>query len=100
MKPGSKDIKLKVLITGDELFELQRHSYQMVEAFGLDRRIENYQGKRPIGLYSWDFDCLLAVIECALEDKKEYPDRDAPEYKALMSLYLRLKEENREFDKR
>ena len=100
MKPGSKDIKLKVLITGDELFELQRHSYQMVEAFGLDGRVENYQGKRPIGLYSWDFDCLLAVIECALEDKKGYPDRDAPEYKALMSLYLRLKEENRKFDKR
>src|SRR6056297_1700288 len=98
MKPGAKDIKLKVLITGDELFELQRHSYQMVEAFGLDRRIENYQGTRPIGLYSWDFDCLLAVIECALEDKKEYPDRDASEYKALMSLYLRLKEENRKFD--
>ena len=100
MKPGSKDIKSKVLITGDELFELQRHSYQMVEAFGLDRRIENYQGKRPIGLNGWDFDCLLAVIESALEDKKEYPDRDAIEYKVLMSLYLRLKEENREFDKR
>ena len=25
----------------------------MVEAFGLDRRIEKYQGKRPIGYYSW-----------------------------------------------
>ena len=37
----------------------------MAEAFGLDRRIENYQGKRPIGLFSWDFDCLLAVIEDA-----------------------------------
>ena len=76
MKPGSKDIQLKILITGDELIELQRHTYQMAEAFGLDRRIENYQGKRPIGFYSWDFDCLLAVIECALEDKKEYPDKD------------------------
>lgn len=99
MKPGSKDIKLKILITGDELFELQKHTYHMAESFGLDRRIENYQGKRPIGLYSWDFDCLLAVIEYALEDDKDYPDNNASEYKALMSLYLRLKEENRKFDK-
>ena len=97
MKPGSKDIKLNILITGDELYELQRHTYQMVEAFGLDRRIDNYRGKRPIGLYSWDFDCRLAVIEGALEDKKDYPDKDAPGYKALMDLYLRLKDENRKF---
>ena len=70
MKPRSKNIKLKILITGDELFELQKHTYHMAESFGLDRRIENYQGKRPIALYSWDFDCLLAAIEYALEDDK------------------------------
>ena len=98
MKPGSKDIRLNILITGEELTELQRHTYQMAEAFGLDQRIDNYRGKRPIGLYSWDFDCLLAVIEGALEDEKYYSDKDAPGYKALMNLYLRLKDENRKFD--
>ena len=47
---------------------------------------------------SWDFDCLLAAIEYALEDDKDYTDKNASEYKALMSLYLRLKEENRKFE--
>ena len=98
MKPGSKDIKLNILITGEELTQLQRYTYQMAEAFGLDRRIDNYQGTRPIGLYSWDFDCLLAVIEGALEDKNHYPDKDDAGYKAFMNLYLRLKDENRKFD--
>lgn len=88
MKPGSKDIKLNILISGDELVELQRHTYQMAEAFGLDMRIENYQGKRPIGFYSWDFDCLLAVIEDALDDQSVYPDKNDRGYRALMKRYL------------
>jgi hypothetical protein len=98
LKPGSKDKKLQILISGEELSELQRHTWQMAEAFGLDRRIENYQGKRPIGLFSWDFDCLLAVIEDASDDPKEYPDKSEPEYKALKSLFIRLKGEYRKFD--
>ena len=98
MKIRSKDIKLQIRISGEELFELQRHTWQMAEAFGLDRRIENYQGKRPIGLYSWDFDCLLAVIEDALDDPKEYPDKNESGYKALKSLLERLKAEYRKFD--
>jgi hypothetical protein len=98
MKPGSKDIKLEILISGNELLELQRHSRQMAEAFGLDRRIENYKGTRPIGLYSWDFDCLLAVIEIALDDSTEYPDRNDSGYIALKMLLSRLKVEYRKFD--
>ena len=97
MKPGSRDIKLPVLISGEELSELQRHSWQMVEAFGLDRRIENYKGKRPIGLYSWDFDCLLAVIEYVIDDPKEYPDKNGLGYIALRKLYDRLKVEYQKF---
>jgi len=69
----------------------------MVEAFGLDKRIERYQGKRPIGLYSWDFDCILAVIEDVLEDRIEYPDKGHPSYMALKSLYEHLKKEYRKF---
>lgn len=97
MKPGSKDIKLEILISGEELSELQSHSWQMAEAFGLDRRIENYKGKRPIGLHSWDFDCLLAVIEMALDDPEEYPDKEDQRYIALKNLFDRLKIENRKF---
>ncbi len=98
MKPGSRDIKLPILISGEELSELQRHSWQMVEAFGLDRRVENYKGKRPIGLYSWDFDCLLSVIENVIDDPKEYPDKNDSGYIALRKLYDRLKAEYQKFE--
>jgi hypothetical protein len=97
MKPGSRDIKLQVMISGEELSELQRHSWQMTEAFGLDRRIENYRGKRPIGLYSWDFDCLMAVIDNVIDDPKEYPDKSDSGYLALRKLYDRLKIEYHKF---
>ena len=98
MKPGSRDIKLEILITGKELSELKRHSWQMVEAFGLDKRIEKYQGKRPLGLHSWDFDCILAVIEDALNDLNEYPDKNHSSYITLRSLYDRLKAESQKFN--
>ncbi|MCI5130750.1 MAG: hypothetical protein D3904_04345 [Candidatus Electrothrix sp. EH2] len=98
MKPGSRDIKLQIKISGEELSELQRHTWQMSEAFGLDTRIANYKGKRPIGLYSWDVDCLLIVIEYSLNDPKEYPDKNSPGYKALKSLFERLKVEYKKFE--
>ena len=66
MKPGPKDTPYRVLITGRELEELKKHTWQMAEAFGLDRRIEMYQGKRPITLYAWDLDCLVDVMTDAL----------------------------------
>ncbi len=47
MKPGSQDQQHKLLICGDELRELKRHTYSMAEAFGLDTKIENYKGTRP-----------------------------------------------------
>lgn len=93
MKPGKNDVKLAILITGDELDELKRFAWEMVEAFGLDRRIEAYAGKRPIGFYSWDVDCLLAVIDNALKDTKAYPDKTSAAYAALKRLGARLKEE-------
>ncbi len=65
----------------------------MTEAFGLDRWIENYQGKRPIGFYQWDLDCLLDVIDIVLNDPKDYPDRNTEGFKVLKELYNRLKSE-------
>jgi hypothetical protein len=90
VKPGRNDKKLEILIAGEELDELQRFTYQMSEAFGLDRRIGNYVGKRPIGLYAWDVECLLAVIDSALEDPSEYPDPSSPGHQALARLHERL----------
>ena len=71
MKPCSGDIRHKVLITGDELRELKRHTGSMAEAFGLDRKIEAYQGTRPITLYRWDLECLMDVIDCELGDPRQ-----------------------------
>ena len=93
MKPGRRDIRHKVLITGDELRELKRHTGSMAEAFGLDRKIEAYQGTRPITLYRWDLECLMDVIECEQADKREYPDNTASEYLALKRLGDRLRTE-------
>jgi hypothetical protein len=95
MKPGPNDVKLTILITGDELLELQRFTIDMAEAFGLDRRIEAYSGKRPIGFYGWDVDCLLAVIDLALKDQHAYPDKSSSAYAALKRLRERLQEEYR-----
>ncbi len=95
MKPGPNDVKLKILITGDELLELQRFTLDMAEAFGLDRRIEVYSGKRPIGLYRWDLDCLLAVMDNAVKDLRAYPDKASSSYAALKRLHDRLQEEYR-----
>ena len=92
MKPGKNDIKVNILISGNELTELKRHSGMMIEAFGLDSRIENYKGTRPIGFYRWDLECLLDTIDCVIDDKEEYPNKNDPSYLSLMNLYNRLKE--------
>jgi hypothetical protein len=91
MKPGRRDIKYKILITGLELQELQRFTSCMAESFGLDSRIDAYQGQRPIGLYRWDLECLQDVISSALTDPVEYPDHATPGYAALRGLYGRVR---------
>jgi hypothetical protein len=95
VKPGRYDVQLKLRISGDELRELKRHTYLMAAAYGLDRRIERYAGTRPLGLYRWDLDCLIDVIDIALKDKSEYPDKDSPEFSALERLGQRLRREYR-----
>ena len=90
MKLGSKDKAYKFLINGPELEELKRHTWELVDAFGLDRKIEQYKGTRPIGLYRWDMDCLTDVLEMVMRDKRLYPDNSSPEYKAVQTLYERL----------
>jgi hypothetical protein len=93
MKRGSRDIRHTVLIKGDELRELKRHTGSMAEAFGLDRKIESYQGTRPLTLYRWDMECLMDVIDVELNDPRQYPDKTTPEYLALKSLGERLRNE-------
>ena len=101
MKPGRRDIQHKVRITGDELRELKRHTGSMAEAFGLDPKIEPYEGTHPIILYRSDLEYLMDVIDCELGDPKEYPDKTSSVYLALKSLGERLREEyNRHYGKK
>ena len=90
MKPGPKDARYLILITGRQLEELKKLTGEMAEAFGLDGRLEAYQGKRPITLYAWDLDCLEDVISDALTVSPEYRDRSGPGYEALLQLQDRL----------
>ena len=91
MKPDKRDRKVKILITDQELEELQKHTGSMAESVGLDRRIGNYRGKRPIGLYSWDLECLLDVLSIALKNSKEYPSEGTKEHEVNQWLYQQLK---------
>ena len=78
-----------------ELDELQRFDWMIAEAFGLDRRIATYRGVRPIGLYRWDIECLVDVIDSVLDDPEYYPTQDSPAYQAIKNLRDRLQmEEN------
>ena len=61
----------------------------MAEAYGLDRRIENYQGARPIGLCRWDMECLLDVLAHVIKSRDEYLNDNASARKALSELRAR-----------
>jgi hypothetical protein len=92
MKPSKNDIPVRLRISGRQLEELQRHTGAMCEAFGLDRKVDNYKGVRPISFYSWDMDCILDVLRMALDDVSEYPDQQDEGYIQLHQLYLTLKQ--------
>ena len=92
MKIPKNEIPAKIKISGIQLEELQKQSFQMTEAFGLDRKIENYKGTRAITLYRWDIECITDILNLTLEDFSEYPDRNDIKYKELKKLNLKLKE--------
>lgn len=85
MKPGSKDIKIFLKFTQEELYLLQENTWQMAESFGLDTRIDNLTGKRKVGFYSWDLECL----EMVAEDLKKQPDVDQ---NIVNGLYEKIKQ--------
>jgi hypothetical protein len=62
LKQGKNDIKVYIKFETEELELLQENTWQMAESFGLDSRIDNLTGKRKVGFYSWDLDCLESVV--------------------------------------
>ena len=99
MKPGKRDKKYDILITGKELQELKRYGYSMAESFGLDRRVMLYQGKRPLGLYRWDIECLLDTISDEIQRSSNYPSQESEEYQAFSNLQRRLQDIYREIER-
>ena len=90
MRPGKYDRKHHLLIKGAELRELKE--LDLPESFGLDRRIERYQGKRPLGLYRWDLEGLLAGLSLALDQPDDY-DSPRANKRAIKKLHDRLQVE-------
>lgn len=68
MKPGSKDIQVFLQFEEAELKLLQENTYLMAESFGLDRRIDSLTGKRKVGFYLWDLECLEMVVDDILNE--------------------------------
>ena len=91
MKPGKHDRRHQVLIKDAELRVLKELS--LPESFGLERRVERYQGKRPIGLYRWDLECLLDTLSLEMTDRPWHPRLRRRDLTALESLYGRLRKE-------
>ena len=92
IKPGSADKKFYLHVTKDEADELVFHAYDLVECFGLDRRISKYKGKKPLGLYKWDIEALFEVYSSILENDPDhdYADRQSDQYCAMRSLVDKL----------
>ena len=91
MKPGKHDRRHQVLIKDAELRVLKELS--LPESFGLERRVEQYQGRRPSSLYRWDLECLLDTLSLEMTDRPLHPRPRRRDLAALQSLYDRLRKE-------
>ena len=67
------DKTCRIVIDGAELVELKRHAHQIPECPGLDRRIQRYDGNRPLAISLDELDWLVAVLDAVLHDPKGYP---------------------------
>jgi hypothetical protein len=57
----------------------------LAESFGLDRRIERHEGKRPLGLYRWHLECLVESLAMVLDGRYygELPPNRRPTVQGL-----------------
>lgn len=85
-EPGSD--KWYVRFTDEESDDLVWNSCWLNECFGLDRRIGNYKGVKPIGLEAWEIEALYEVYSSLLENDPEYDckDTEPDRYPAMKNL--------------
>ncbi|MGA8233951.1 MAG: hypothetical protein WB795_20915, partial [Candidatus Acidiferrales bacterium] len=91
VRPGKYDRKHQILISGVELRQLKL--LPLPESFGLEGRLQRYEGKRPIGLYRWDLECLLETLSLETADRPQHPRLRKKNIDALKSLHDRLRKE-------
>jgi len=92
MNPGKNDIKTNIFIEGDELDAIQNVCYVFTECFGLDSRIAKYKGKRPLGLYQWDYECLITGFDYIVNNEKGRKEVSISELQLLGNLLKRIHE--------
>jgi len=63
----------RIVIEGAELVELKRHAFQIPGCPGLDKRIQRYDGNKPLKISLEELDWLVAVLDAVLHDPKGYP---------------------------
>jgi hypothetical protein len=93
-KTGPNNVKLTILITGDELLKLQRFTIEMprlTDLIGGSRRLWQAAHRMP----SLGRRLPAGVIGLALKDQHAYPDKSSSAYAALKRLRDRLQDENR-----
>ena len=91
MKPGKRDKKTNIKIQGEELAALQNISFLLSECFGLDSRIDEYKGIRAIGLYQWDYECLISGIEFAINNDRTRRSIPENEVNTLANLLIKTR---------
>ena len=97
LKPGKNDIQVDIKFEPEELELLQVNTWQMAESFGLDRRIGNLTGKRKVGFYMWDLECLEMVVDDLrkTENEKHFVEGLYKKNKdAMESLTIKQRENN------
>jgi hypothetical protein len=90
MRPGSRDVPVRVKFVGAELRELKKLAWAMAESFGLDSRVAAYLGKRPIQLYRWDLDCIEMAVDDAVKEAEAARRGKPSRLSALKRLQARI----------
>jgi hypothetical protein len=93
IKPGTHDRKYYLLLTKEETDELVWNSSDLIECFGLDKRIAKYKGKKPLGLYRWDIEALYEIYNSILDNDpdNEYFDKESSQYITMRNLVQKIK---------
>ncbi len=96
----------RIIVKGSELVGLKRHAHEIPECPGLDRRIQRYDGNKPLAMSLDELDWLVAVLDAVLHDPKGYPCVEHQPWKleyvpsadercaACRRLYERLEQES------